>query len=72
MTDVPGTSPERPIIWFPGRPATGSCGRPLDVPIYIFCIFVFPVKYSNGCVKQELLHPKNTFFIKLSIFLLVP
>ena len=28
MTDVPGTSPERPIIWFPGRPATGSRRRP--------------------------------------------
>ena len=28
MTDVPGTSPERPIIWFPGRPATGSRKRP--------------------------------------------
>ena len=29
----PGTSPERPIIWSPGRPATGSRRRPVDVPI---------------------------------------
>ena len=72
MTDVPGTSPERPIIWSPGRPATGSRRRPVDVPIQNFCIFVFPVKNSNRCVKQGLLHLKNTFFIKSSIFLLVP
>ena len=64
----PGTSTERPIIWSPGRPATRSCRRPhLE-----FCIFVFPVESSNRCVKQELLHLKNTFFIKLSSFLLVP
>ena len=68
MTDVPGTSPERPIIWSPGRPATGSRRRPVDVPIQNFCIFVFPVKNSNRCVKQELLYLKSTFFIKLSFF----
>ena len=28
MTDVPRTSPERPMIWSPGRPATGSRRRP--------------------------------------------
>ena len=72
MTDVPRTSPERPIIWSPGRPATGSRRRPVDVPIQNFCIFVFPVKNSNRCVKQGLLHLKNTFFIKSSIFVLVP
>ena len=72
MTDVPGTSPERPIIWSPGRPATGSRRRPVDVPIQNFCIFVFPVKNSNRCVKQELLHLKSTFFIKLSIFFVGP
>ena len=72
MTDVPGTSPERPIIWSLGRPGTGSRRRPVDVPIYNFCIFVFPVKDSNRCVKQELLHLINSFFIKLSIFMLVP
>ena len=38
------------------------------VPIQNFCIFGFPVKNSNRCVKQELLHLKNTFFIELSIF----
>ena len=68
MTDVPRTSPERPIIWSPGRPATGSRRRPVDVPIQNFCIFVFPVKNSNRCVKQGLLHLKNTFFIKSSFF----
>ena len=72
MTDVPGTSPERPIIWSPGRPTTGSRRRPADVPIQTFCVFVFPVKNSNRCVKQELLYLKNTFFIKFSIFVLVP
>ena len=65
MTEVLGTSPERPIIWSPGRSATGSRRRPEDVPIQNFCIFVFPVKNSNRCVKQELLHLKNTFFIKI-------
>ena len=68
MTDVLGTSPERPIIWSPGRPATRSRRRPVDVPIQNFCIFVFPVKNSNRCVKQELLYLKSTFFIKLSFF----
>ena len=69
MTDVPGTSPERAIIWSPGRPATGSRRRPVDVPIQNFCILVFPVKNSNSkTVKQELLHLKSTFFIKLSFF----
>ena len=72
MTDVPGMSSERPIIWSPGRPATVSRRSPVDVPIYNFCIFVFRVKNSNRCVKQELLYLKNTFFIKLSVFLLVP
>ena len=56
------TSPESPIIWSPGRPVTGSRRRPVDVPIYNFCIFVFPVKSSSRCVKQELLHLKNAFF----------
>ena len=60
MTDVPGTSPEHPIIWSPGRPATGSRRRPLDVPIQNFCMFVFPVKNSNRCVKQELLDLQGT------------
>ena len=69
MTDVPQTSPERPIIWSPGRLATRSRRRPMDVLIYNFWIFVFRVKNSNSCVKQRLLHLKNTFFIKLSIFL---
>ena len=72
MTDVPGTSPERHIIWSPGCPATESCRRPVDVRIQNFCIFVFPVKTSSRCVKQELLHLKNTFSIKLSFFLLIP
>ena len=72
MADVPGTSPKRPIIWSPGCPATGSCRCPVDIPIQNFCIFVFPLKSSNRRVKQELLHLKNTFFIKLSIFFVGP
>ena len=66
--DLPGTSHH--LVHGTSRkwvPQT-SRGR----PIQNFCIFVFPVKNSNRCVKQELLHLKNTFFIKLSIFLLVP
>ena len=39
MTEVPGTSPERLIIWPPGRPTTGSRRRPVDFPIQNFCIF---------------------------------
>ena len=35
-------------------------------------IFLFPLKNSNRCVKQGLLHLKNTFFIKSSIFVLFP
>ena len=72
MTDVLGMSPERPIIWSPGRPETGSRSRPVDVPIQNFYIFVFPLKNSNRCVKQKLLHLKSTFFIKLSFFFVVP
>ena len=63
MTDVQRTSPKRPIIWPPGRPATRSCKRPVEVPIYNFWIFVFPVKNSNSCVKQRIMHRKNTFFL---------
>ena len=73
MTNVSRTSPERPIIWSPWRPATVSRRRSVDVPIYNFWIFVFPVKYSYSRVKQRLLHLKNTFFfIKSSFFVLVP
>ena len=68
MTDVLWTSLERPIIWSPGHPATGSRRRPMDVPIYNFWIFAFPVKSSNRWVKQRLFHLKSTFFIKSSIF----
>ena len=68
MTDVPRTSPERPIIWSLGHPLTGSRRRPVDVAIYNFWIFVLPVKNSNRCVKQRLFPLKNPFFIKSSIF----
>ena len=72
MIDVPRTSPEHPIIWSPAYPANGSRRRPMDVPIWNFKLFVFfPVKNSNRCEKQGLLHLKNTFFIKSSIFVLV-
>ena len=68
MTNIPRMSPERPIIWSPGCPTAGSRRCPMDVPIYNFWIFVFPIKNSNKCAKQRLLHLKNTFFIKSSIF----
>ena len=68
MTNVLGTSPERPIIWSPGRPATGSRRRP-HLELLHIC---FSNKNSYRCVKQGLLHLKNTFFTKSSIFLLVP
>ena len=42
MTDVPGTSPEHPIIWSPGHPATGSRRCSADISIQNYCIFVFP------------------------------
>ena len=64
----PGDIPRTSHHLVQGCPASGSRRRPVDVPIQNFCIFVFPVKISNRCVKQELLHLKNTFFIKLSIF----
>ena len=51
MTNVPGTSPERPIISSRGRPATQSRRRPVDVPISNFCIFVFPVKNTKDPLK---------------------
>ena len=72
MTDVSWTTPERLIIWSPGHPTTESSRRLVEVPIYNFWIFVFPVKNTNRCVKQGLLHLKNTFFIKSSIFVLFP
>ena len=65
MTDVPETAPERPIIWSPGRSATVYRGRPYLELLYI-CFS------SSRCLKQEILLLKNTFFIKLSIILLVP
>ena len=65
MTDVLRTSPERPIIWSPGRPTTRSCRRPVDVTIYNFCILVFLVKNNNSCVKQRLLYLKNNFFCQI-------
>ena len=55
MTDVPLTSPERPIILSAGRPATGSRRRPVD--------FALPAKNRNRCVIQGLLHLKNNSFI---------
>ena len=68
MTDVPGTYPEHSIMWSLGRPATASRRRPVDVPIQNFCIFVFPIKNRNRCVKQGLLQLKSTFFIKSPFF----
>ena len=62
--DVPKTSHHLVL----GRPATASRRRPVNVPIRNFCIFVFPVKNNNRCVKQQPLHLKSTFLIKLSFF----
>ena len=60
MTDVPRTSPERPII---------CRGRP-QLELWNICFF--SVKIRNRCVKQGLLHLKNNFSIKSSFFVLVP
>ena len=38
MTDVPRTSPERPIIWSLERPATGSRG-PSHLELLNICFF---------------------------------
>ena len=48
-----------------------SRGRPPSELLELEHLF-FSVKNSNRSVKQGLLHLKNTFFIKLSIFVLVP
>ena len=72
LTDVPWTSLERPMIWPLGHSAFGSCRRPVDVPVYKFWIFVLPVKNRNNYVIQGLLLLKSNFFIKLSVFVLVP
>ena len=71
MTNVPRTSTELPIIWSLGHPASGFRARPVDVAIENFWVFAFPVKSSNRYVKQGLLHLKNPFFKKSSIFLMV-
>ena len=68
LIDVPRTSPERPIIWFQGRPVTESRGR----LVYNFWIIVLPVKSRNRYVIQTLLLLKNNFSIKSSVFVLVP
>ena len=68
MTDVPRTSPERPIIWSLGRLTTGPVDVPWIFPFRTFEYLFFPVKSNNTCAKQGLL---NTFFIKLSIIVLV-
>ena len=72
MTDAQWTSPERPIIWSPGRPATGSRGRPCLDLLNICFSSKKQVCNRNRCVKQGLLHLKNNSFIKSSIFVLVP
>ena len=41
---------------------------PVDAPIWNFCIFVFPVRSNNRCVKQELLHLKNIFSLNYQFF----
>ena len=69
MTNVPRTSPESPIIWSSGRPATGSCRRPVDIPILNIC---FSSKKSNKYVKQKLLHLENTFFDEIINFFVGP
>ena len=50
MTDIPWTSLQRPIIWFPGRTATCSRRRPVDAPVENIWIFVLPVKNWNRYV----------------------
>ena len=72
LTDVLRISLERLIIWSPGRPTTGSRRCPIDVSVEKFWIFVLPVKSKNRYVIQGLLLLKDIFFIKLSVFVLVP
>ena len=61
MTDVPRVFRECPLIWSLRRPAIGSRRCPEDVSIQNFLNIFFPVKNSIRCVKQGLLHLKNTF-----------
>ena len=65
MNDVPWMSPERPIVWYPGRPTNRSRKHPHLELLNIF----FSSEKSNRFVKQG--HLKNTFFIKSSVFVLV-
>ena len=52
MINVPQTSLERPIIWFPGSLTTGSRRRPVDVSVLNIC---------SSSVTQELLFLKRFF-----------
>ena len=54
-TDVPRTSLEHLIIWSWGHPATESCRRPVEIPVWNFWIFVLSVKIRNRYVIQALL-----------------
>ena len=68
MVNLPWTSPERPIIWYRARHATGSPRHPVDIPIYYFGMFVLPVKYRNKYVIKGLWRPKYNFIVKSLIF----
>ena len=58
MTDLPGTSPERPIIWSPGRPATASRRRPhLE-----FLQICFSSKKQLQMYKTRTIASKKHFF----------
>ena len=72
MDNVLRTPPELPIIWSLGLPATGHVDVPWTSLFRTFEYLFLPVKNSNRCVKQGLLHLKNAFFIKSSTFVLVP
>lgn len=61
FTNVPPTSLERPIIWSWGRPATGFCRSPVDVPVWNFWMFFLPVKNWNRYVIQGHILLKTIF-----------
>ena len=61
MTDVPWTSPERPIIWSPGRPATGSRRRTMTSPFRTFEYLFFSKKQLQMCKTRAIASKKHFF-----------
>ena len=59
-----------PLFGLRDVPQLGPVDVPWTSPFTTFEYLFFPVKGSHWCVR--LFHLKNTFFIKSSVFLLVP